>query len=129
MVDESLQRGISPRFEEQLLSGILLPILERVRHDDTLSLEIRNGYLDVYYRGGRLLGLHERAEAKKFSTQFDSRYLGKEGDHRATLPERPTAVIANADDARSWVDAFSHYKQAMDIRFSKHLSPNRSADR
>ena len=53
MVDESLQRGISAEFEEQFTSGILLPLLERVRHDDTLSLEIRNGHVSIYYRGDK----------------------------------------------------------------------------
>ena len=59
MVDESLQRGIAPEFIEALTHGILLPILERVRHNDALTLELRNGYVDLYYRGGRVLGIHK----------------------------------------------------------------------
>ena len=57
------RRGIGREFVEQFNSGVLRPILQRVQHDDTLSLEIRNGYVDIYYRGGRLLGVHADAKA------------------------------------------------------------------
>jgi len=33
-VPDDYQRGISPDFERELASGVLLPLLERVRHDD-----------------------------------------------------------------------------------------------
>ena len=42
MVDESLQRGITPEFQRELTGGPLLPILERVRKDDTLTLAVRS---------------------------------------------------------------------------------------
>ncbi|MDZ4177621.1 MAG: hypothetical protein U1E29_00060 [Coriobacteriia bacterium] len=120
MAGETYRRGISAEFEDQLRSGILAPLLERVRHDDTLTLEIRNGYVNIYYRGGRLLGIHEQANGVRFSTEFDERYCGTAEDYRAFLPRRPERIISTAQDSRKWVDAFSHYKQAMDIRFSKH---------
>lgn len=120
MIDESMQRGITPEFEAQLTSGVLLPLLERVRHDDTLSLEIRNGYVDIYYRGGRLLGLHPQARGAKFLTQFDERYFGDETTYRSKRSTPPARVIESDADAEAWVDAFAEYKQAMDIRFSLH---------
>ena len=121
MVEESRKRGISPDFEKQLLSGILHPLLQRVRNDDTLSLEIRNGYVDIYYRGGRLLGLHSQANETRFRTEFDERYFGDEEDYPAKRPaEAPKKIITSSADAEGWVDAFAHYKQAMDIRFSLH---------
>jgi hypothetical protein len=114
------KRGISDAFVEQFESGVLRPILERLQHDDTLSLEVRNGYVNIYYRGGNLLRLTASATTTRFSAEFDWRYCGSDGDYRCWLPERPPRTIATADDARAWVDAFSHYKQAMDIRFLKH---------
>jgi hypothetical protein len=121
MTDESPQRGITLEFEAQLKSGILLPLLERVRHDDMLSLEIRNGYVDIYYRGGRLLGIHAQANATRFSTEFDERYFGDEAAYPSKRPPTPpNRTIACEADAEAWVDAFAHYKQAMDIRFSLH---------
>lgn len=121
MVDDGLKRGITAAFEEQLTEGILHPILQRIHNDDTLSLELRNGYVDIYYRGGRLLGLHSRARDTKFSTQFDQRYFGDAEVYPSKRPlATPPKVISSVKDAELWVDAFACYKQAMDIRFSLH---------
>lgn len=120
MVDESLQRGITPEFERQLTEGILWPLLQRVQHDDTLSMEIRNGYVDIYYRGGRLLGLLAQAKAAKFRTEFDKQYCVVNEEYCPVLPERPSRIITSADDARAWVDAFAFYKQVMDIHRFDH---------
>lgn len=126
MVDEGLQRGITPEFEAQLMKpGILVPILDRVRNDHTLSLEIRNNYIDIYYRGGRLLGLHPQAKATKFRTELDAAYLKPNPKCPLVLPAKPNGIIATPQDAIAWVDAFAHYKQAMDIRFSEHTKIER----
>ena len=114
------QRRISEPFIQQFESGILRLILDRLQHDDTISLEIRNGYVNAYYRGGNLLKLTANSDATRFAAHFDWRYCGAEGDYRCWLPERSPATIARADDAQAWVHAFSQYKQAMDIRFLKH---------
>lgn len=112
------ERGISRPFAEALKKGELQPILRRVCNDDTLSLEVRNGYVDIYYRGGRLLGLHERGEGAWFHAEFDAEYLGKKGEYRIEPPpELPDRRIAERSDAAAWVDAFAVCKQAMDIRF------------
>ena len=121
MADECPQRGITDGFVRQLTEGgILFPLLERVRNDDTLSLEIRNGYVNIYYRGGRLLGLHARANDTKFATEFDERYFGAEAAYHLERPKPPNTTITFEADATAWVDAFATYKQAMDIRFSLH---------
>lgn len=127
MADESRQRGIAPPFEEQLLSGILKPLLQRVRRDDTLSMEIRNGYVDVYYRGGRLLGLHGQGkDVSSFRTEFDEAYITPVPDCPLRLPEKtPPPTIRTLEDAVAWVDALATYKQAMDIRFSEHTKIER----
>ena len=121
MDDETPQRGITREFEAQLTSGILLPLLERVRHDDTLSLEIRNGYIDIYYRGGRLLGLRSQANATKFLAAFDEDYYyHTDPAYRPALPERPEPIISSENDARSWLDVIAAHKQVMDVFFSAH---------
>jgi len=127
MVDEDRQRGISAEFEAQLKSGILLPLLQRVRRDDTLSMEIRNGYVDVYYRGGRLLGLHQQGKAaSSFRTEFAAAYIKPMPDCPLQLPEEtPPRTIRSLHDTELWVIALATYKQAMDIRFSKHTKIER----
>lgn len=126
MVDKAYQRGITPEFEAQLCEGILFPLLQRIRHDDTLSLEVRNGYVDIYYRGGRLLELREQGKsASSFGTAFDEAYIKPIKDCPLQLPEPPRRTIRTREDATAWVDAIAAYKQAMDIRFSKHTKIER----
>ena len=71
MLDSLPQRGITESFIQQFESGVLRPILDRLRHDDTLSLEIRNGYVSIYYRGGNLLRLTANSRATQFTASFD----------------------------------------------------------
>jgi hypothetical protein len=121
MADECPQRGITDGFVRQLTEGgILFPLLERVRNDDTLSLEIRNGYVTICYRGGQLLSLHSQARDTKFRTGFDERYFGAEAAYHLERPTPPNSTIVCEADAAAWADAFATYKQAMDIRFSLH---------
>lgn len=114
------ERLISPDFERHLIAGHLSPILQRVLHDDTLSLEIRDGYVDIYYRGGRLLGIHGNGRSGKFRTEFDWRYCNVDPNYCPFLPKRPPHVITSKEQATEWVDAFALYKQVMDVRFFEH---------
>ena len=118
IVGDKRQRGISEAFVGQLTDGVLRPILERLRRDDTLSPEIRNGYIDIYYRGGRLLNLRANAKADKFTTAFDERYC-VEGEWCPKLPPNPGKTIESPEQAQAWVDVFAPHKQIMDIHFCK----------
>jgi hypothetical protein len=118
LVDEKYQRGISPAFEAELTEGVLRPILQRLQHDDTLSLEIRNGYIDIYYRGGRLLEVRATASPTRFTTAFDDNYCGDE-EWCPKPPPRRDRIIASTSDAQAWVDVFAAHKQIMDIHFCK----------
>jgi hypothetical protein len=120
-------REISPEFMEQLAtaSGILRPIFDRVQKDDTLSLEVRDGYVDIYYRGGRLLGLHEVTNGRRYRAEFDEGYLPPVADPHMDLPPGPADVIENAEGAGKWVRAFAAHKQIMDLHFFEHAKIER----
>ncbi|MBN1192183.1 MAG: hypothetical protein JXA36_00610 [Coriobacteriia bacterium] len=121
MVDASLQRGISPQFVQQLLpDGILNPILERVRHDDTLGLEIRNGHIEIYYRGTRILGIYEQPGGERFETKSDESYFGEDVEYRLTRRRKPRHTITDVEHARAWANALPDYKQATDVRLALH---------
>jgi hypothetical protein len=72
-------RKIAKTFLRCLQSGFLSEITERVQRDRDLSLEIRDSYINVYYKGNSLLKLvdtgsliHYRAEIhKKFLEEID----------------------------------------------------------
>ena len=46
---KELKRGLSDQFIKDLNDGVLSPILEAVKNDNNLILEIRNDYIDIYY--------------------------------------------------------------------------------
>jgi len=52
-------RELSDSFFERLKSGFLSGITESVKSDPDLNFEIRDGYINVYYKGGSLLKLTE----------------------------------------------------------------------
>lgn len=48
---------VSGSFINSLAHGSLKPLLERVKIDPDLDLQIRNGYINIYYKGNNLLKL------------------------------------------------------------------------
>ena len=52
-------RCLSPQFMQELKEGFLSPLKKMVTNEYSLSLEIRNNYINIYYRGGNLLKLSE----------------------------------------------------------------------
>ena len=48
-------RRLSGAFMDDLAQGVLSPLRDRVLADRSLCLEIRDDYLNIYYRGGNLL--------------------------------------------------------------------------
>lgn len=106
-------RELSEKFISDLKStdGLLYPVWNRVKKDDTLMLAIRDGYINIYYRGGNLMKIEEQANAT-YGSFFDANY-NKNGNH---LPELPK-TLKDPDDAVAWVQGFSHLKETMDLYF------------
>jgi len=51
-------RGLSDEFFNCLKSGFLSGIIESVKGDSDLDLEIRDSYINVYYKGNSLLNVN-----------------------------------------------------------------------
>lgn len=62
-------RNISETFMKAMLTEHLNPLLERVKSDPDLELFIRDGYINVYFKGASILKLTERTQGPT------SRYL------------------------------------------------------
>ena len=43
-----------------LKMGMLQPVLELAKSDDTLSLAIRDEYINIYYRGGSIMKIERK---------------------------------------------------------------------
>jgi len=107
-------RGLSPDFMADLKSGTLNPILESVKADDTLSLNIRGNCVNIYYRGGSLLKITELSK-KRYSFEFDNKYLNSAGLGRLGISPLDIDSLSGritAED-RDGVDRWVHHIPAL----------------
>ena len=111
----SLVRGLSNDFINSLKSGILSPLLHLTKCDSTLCLEIRENYINIYYRGGNILRIEEKAVS--FNASFDKKYL--DADSKVINNIIPT-LLNSSDDVNIWIDSIPHLKHEMDLWFGKH---------
>jgi hypothetical protein len=119
------KRGLSEAFMEALQeeSGCLHAILERVRKDDTLCLEIRHDEVHVYYRGGKVLGI-ARGGKGFLVTALARGYLPELGDAGLPKPRRDIQY-EDRDSGVQWVAALPKLKEAMDLHFKAHPGEER----
>ena len=111
-------RHINIRFVDDLLHGELAYFLTQVKNNrNKLSLEIRNGYINIYYKGGNLLKITQKRTGYSFF--FDAKYCRhKNGQSFDMLNNLP-------DDAQSYQKHFSLMMQEMDQWFEEHPKPER----
>ena len=102
-------RGLSKEFIEDLKGGILKNFLTSVQEDDTLSLEIRENYINIYYRGGNLLKIKQCTNG--YEVHFDINYCSK-------YKVRITGI--NSNEYEKWIDNIPFIKADMDAWFHKH---------
>jgi hypothetical protein len=114
-------RALSERFMDDLLNfdGFLHPMLERVKHDQTLMLAIRQDCINIYYRGGNILKVTEQGKTS-YRAFFDIRY-----DKSEEPAPVPPLEIKSQTDAQAWVDSFARLKTIMDSYFSSFSKPER----
>lgn len=116
------KRALNQEFLEDLLDGPLTPILEHVKKDDTLCMELRGTYVDIYYRGGALLTIREIGNGG-YCISFNEKYSEKcEDDTRTDDAREARGTCLTALDA---VREVSAHKEAMDFYFAKHPKTER----
>ncbi len=113
-----MSRVISDTFAASLQTGLLAPIAERVRHDDTLMLALRGTSINIYYRGGSILQLVEEAAYGRYAARFDDNYV-KPGS--PPCPKLP-AAIATQKDCRQWLEALPLLKEVMNFYLATQAS-------
>jgi len=113
-------RCLSRRFINNLKNGGLLnPLLERVKQDLTLCLEIRQDYVNIYYRGGNIIRIEEKED---YIPWFDVNYcICGEAKLIKALPQK----LCSTDDVKTWIVAIPSIKQTMDFWFGKHPKEER----
>lgn len=117
-------RGLSARFMTDLKLGMLKPLLSVVKADDTLSLNIREDFVNIYYRGGSLVRISERkGSASQYEFHFDENYIKPEVALSLGLPvpkfaANKTSIVSTQTNAALWVSDIPALKCAMDLYFS-----------
>ena len=114
-------RELSETFMNDLLSseGVLFPILSIVKKDQELMLAIRDGFINIYYRGGSILRITEKKRGN-YGGFFDERY----NKARREMPLTP-ATLNNQVDAKIWVASLPDLKSIM----NEYLSTNSNDER
>ena len=113
-------RKINTRFVEDLLYGELSYFLTQVKNNrNMLSLEIRNGYINIYYKGGNLLKITQKS--KGYACHFDARYC----KHMSGDGEFELLNNLRSDDLSSYQMYFSLMMQEMGRWFEDHPKPER----
>lgn len=104
-------RSINQRFIDDLLTKDLSFFLSEVKNNKTLSLEIRDGYINIYYRGGNLL----RITQKKAGYEFFF-------DVKCCIQENDKALIESLfkRDSISYIKHFHELIKFMDQWFKAH---------
>jgi hypothetical protein len=109
-----MKRLLSPAFIDDLLKGKLL---EYVKKDNTLDIEIRENYINIYYRGGNALKVTEIG-SNRYDYHFDREYL------KAVTFLTEESIIAYKTKF-DWNNYFPVVKQAMDFYFTKYSKEER----
>lgn len=105
-------RGINSEFVRALKSGELNFVLEKALDEpENYCIEIRENYINLYYRGGSALRVTQKREGYHF--KFDEKYC---------LNPASITEFASFDtrDSKVWATAFSKIIAEMDNWFKAH---------
>jgi hypothetical protein len=103
------RRGLSPEFLADLQTGLLAPLRQRVVRDRSLCLELRENYVNVYYRGGNVMRVS--AADGGYSAFFDREYFAEAESTTPMPPDR----LRKPEDVGAWLAALPSLKSAMDL--------------
>ena len=107
-------RSLSLKFVYELKTGLLASILCIAKHDSTLCVEIRENYINIYYRGGNIIRIEENQGL--FKASFDRKYLD---ENLTNVPDLP-GILNNEENVEAWFNAIPFLKHEMDLWFGCH---------
>ena len=73
-----VNKEIADQFVKDLKEGILQDLLQELKNDNTLMLDFRNDYINIYYRGGWVCYLEYKKSSNSYKdTNFNPNYVDK----------------------------------------------------
>lgn len=103
-------RSLNDNFLSDLKGGCLSELTATVSSDATLDLELRGGYVNVYYRGGKLMELGRSGHsAGEYVVSFDTNYFA--AGQEIALPD---CTVRNPVDLARWLALWPGLKRAID---------------
>jgi hypothetical protein len=114
-------RGLSDNFMQELEEGRFTALLKRVQADNTLCLEIRDDYINIYYRGGNLIRIVEKSP-DRYEADMNRNYFGDRDD--SVLRELPK-LIEGESACKQWLSAIPVLKEAIDLYLGTEPSEER----
>lgn len=112
-----MKRLLCDTFIYDLLEGKLKGLLRYIKNDNSLDIEIRENYINIYYRGGNALKVTE-TNANNHDFYYDRNYLSIAS---FLLKDTIDAYKSNSD----WNSYFPAVKQAMDFYFTTYCKEER----
>jgi len=121
MTNQTGNRVLTPEFKSDLKDGLLKPLLGRIKSDHTLMLCIRDGFINIYYRGGNIIKLEpKRRPDYQYLATFDKNYA------KIDLPSYfSNQRIATKEDVSLLIETIPQKKEIMDIHFSSRAKAER----
>lgn len=114
-------RSIDRDFIDDLLTGELSDFLQTVKNDrGQLSLEIRGGYINIYYKGGNLLKITQH-KRKGYEFSFDPKYCLNKADTSAYEEIRSFDPYT----VETYAKNLPRLMREMDTWFAEHPKPER----
>ncbi|MGL4985986.1 MAG: hypothetical protein ACRC5H_02465 [Treponemataceae bacterium] len=119
------KRMLSDEFMKALLTGSLNDILKRVKEDDTLLLQIRKNYINIYYRGCSALKLDApTTKSENYMATIDKAYL-KEGS-APTFEFNPDTWLADLPTIKNNIDCNLGAKRRSEREFQQLVARENS---
>jgi hypothetical protein len=112
-------RKLSSTFLQCLKSGFLSPITEEVKCDHDLSLDIREGYINIYYKGNSLLKLAEINSLIRYKAEIHPKFL--EGVEMPPELTEDTVPLFIANIPRIKQNIIKHAQGSLELEYEQMI--------
>ena len=114
-------RVISDSFIEDLTTGFLSPLLEKVKEDKSLCLEIRNNNnVIVYFSGCKMLELTER-KSGGYKVNYCEPYYDTLQFDKGQIRLK-NKIVRTEHDIKRWIKDFVAFKYVINEFFNEHYT-------